>query len=113
MVILIFVLCKQLYTDNMICTLLFQIAEQLKIITEELPKDIREETQVAFMKLFQETSVFIVSREKFRATCAKILVKNHQFFPTGWHQIALIYYGVFLYTKVFTIATSFIRKLIN
>ena len=74
-------------------TTLFQIAEQLKATTDKLPKDIQDETRVAFTKLFQESSVFLLTRERFRASCASILVKYHQLFPTGWHQIALVYYG--------------------
>ena len=72
---------------------LFQIAEQLKAITDELPKDIQEETKVAFMKLFQKTSVFTITRENIQATCASIMVKHSAHFPSGWHQIAFIYYG--------------------
>ena len=74
-------------------TTLFQIAEQLKATADKLPKDIQDETRVAFAKLFQESSVFLLTRERFRASCASILVKHHQLFPTGWHQIALVYYG--------------------
>jgi hypothetical protein len=72
---------------------LFQIAERLKDITDELPKDVQEETKLAFMMLFQKTSVFTISRESVQAICANILVKHNTHFPSGWHQIAFIYYG--------------------
>ena len=70
-----------------------QIAEQLKEITDKLPKDVQEETKQAFMKLFQKTSVFTMTRENVREICASILVKHSASFPSGWHQIAFIYYG--------------------
>ena len=72
---------------------LFQIAEQLKAITDKLPKDVLEETKMAFMKLFQKTSVFVIDRESIQTTCASIMVKHNTHFPSGWHQIAFIYYG--------------------
>jgi hypothetical protein len=72
---------------------LFQIAERLKDITDELPKDVQEEMKLAFVMLFQKTSVFTISRENIQAICANILVKHNTHFPSGWHQIAFIYYG--------------------
>ena len=93
--------------------MLFQIAVQLKVMTDELPKDIQEDTRVALIKLFQETPVFLVNRESFRAICASILVKNNQLFPTGWHQIALIYYGQFLKVLINVYATGTYLTILN
>ena len=78
---------------HFVTLLQLQIAEHLKKIVDELPKDILEETRMTFLKLFTTESSFTVSRQRVRAICAKILVKYHHLFPSGWHQISFVYYG--------------------
>ena len=84
---------EKLVTCCILLILLFQIAERLKSIGEELDKDVQKETKLEFMKLFQSTSVFTLSRENFRAACASIMTRYRERFTSGWHQIAFVYNG--------------------
>lgn len=73
-----------------------QIAEKLKhMIDDELHKDVEQETRMAFMELFRDTSPFTVSKDTFRDTCSRILKRCHKLFTTGWQKISVVYFGEF------------------
>ena len=68
-----------------------QIAERLRAIGDEIDKDITDEM---LTKLFNRSrSAFTMSRGDFTSTCAGILSRFQQSFPSGWYQISFVYHG--------------------